>query len=218
MKFLFDYFPILCFFIVYKIYGIYPATAATMVASLLQITFFWFKNKRFETVHLITLVLVLLLGGSTLLFHETIFIKWKPSIVYWLFSLLLMGAQLLGKRPLLKRMLGGKITLPDPIWRKLDLMWALFFLFLGGLNLYVVYHFTTNGWVNFKLFGTLGLTILFVIGQGIYMSRYMISPKEDKPETSADHPTQQSGPQQKNAQQGNAQQREPHHSGSKRGD
>lgn len=173
MKFLFDYFPIICFFIAYKFYGIYIATAVTMVASFLQVSYFWLKHRRFEKLHWITLALVLILGGSTLIFHKEIFIKWKPSIIYWLFTIILVITQLFGSKPLLHRMLGDKIIIPDKIWSRLNMSWAIFFLFLGILNLYVVYNFNTNSWVNFKLFGTLGLILIFAVAQAFYMARYM---------------------------------------------
>ncbi len=173
MKFLFDYFPIICFFIAYKLFGIFVATAVTMGASFLQVSFFWLKHRRFEKVHIITLALVLFLGGSTLLLHEAIFIKWKPSVIYWVFSILLFGSQFIGKKNILQRMLGDKVKLPTPIWKRLNLAWSIFFFLLGFLNLYVVYHYSTNAWVNFKLFGTLGLMLVFIVIQAFYMARHM---------------------------------------------
>lgn len=178
MKFLFDYFPIICFFIAFKLWGVFIATAVTMAASTLQVGVFWLKNKRFEKIHIITLLLVLILGGSTLLLHKQIFIQWKPSIIYWLFSGLLFGSQLFNGKPMIARMLSDKINLPENVWKRLNTSWAVFFLLLGLLNIYVVYHYTLNGWVNFKLFGTLGLTFIFVIAQALYMSRYI--EKEEK--------------------------------------
>ncbi len=183
MKFLFDYFPIICFFIVYKLYGIYVATAATIAASALQVGFYWLKNRKFEKLHLITLALVFFLGGSTLIFHKVIFIKWKPSIIYWMFALVLVISQFFSKKSVLQRMLGDKIALPNKVWARLNLSWAIFFTLLGGLNLWVVYHFNTNTWVNFKLFGTLGLTLLFVIIQAFYMARHIEhTPGDDAPD------------------------------------
>ena len=173
MKLLYDYFPIICFFIAYKLWGIYVATAVTIAASAIQVSAYWLIRRRFEKVHLITFVLITLLGGSTLLFHKVIFIKWKPSIIYWLFSILLIASQYFGKAPLIQRMIDGKIKLPDKVWARVNLSWGIFFLFLGFLNLYVVYHYSTSSWVNFKLFGTLGLTIVFIIFQVIYMGRHM---------------------------------------------
>jgi intracellular septation protein len=173
MKFFYDYFPIICFFIAYKLFGIYIATGVTMVASVLQVAFFWLWHRRFEKLHLITLALVIFLGSSTLIFHKTIFIKWKPSIIYWVFALILLFSRYFSKKPLLQKMLGDKINLPEKIWHRLNLTWTAFFIFLGALNLYVVYHYSTDGWVNFKLFGTLGLVLVFVVAQALYMTRYM---------------------------------------------
>lgn len=173
MKFLYDYFPILCFFIAYKLFGIFTATAVTMVASVLQVGIYWLKYRRFEKLHIITLLFVLILGGSTLIFHKVIFIKWKPTIIYWIFAIVLAVSQFIGRRPLLHRMLADKISLPDKIWQRLNISWAIFFAALGALNIYVVYHMNTNAWVNFKMFGTLGITLVFIIAQGLYMAKYM---------------------------------------------
>lgn len=178
MKFLYDYFPIIAFFIAYKLYGIYVATAITMIASAIQVAFHWIRTRTFEKLHVITMISVLILGGSTLIFHKEIFIKWKPSIIYWVFTLVLLGSQFLSSKPLLHRMLGDKISLPSKIWSRLNLSWAVFFLLMGALNLYVVYHFSTNSWVNFKLFGTLAMTLLFIVAQAFYMAHYMESNKK----------------------------------------
>ncbi|MCH9769921.1 MAG: septation protein A [Gammaproteobacteria bacterium] len=180
MKFLYDFFPIICFFIAYKLFGVYIATAATMVASFLQVGFYWLRQRRFEKLHLITLAFVLVLGGSTLIFHDAIFIKWKPSIIYWIFCGFLLASQYFGKQPITKRLLAEKITLPNKVWKRVNLSWALFFLFLGFLNIYVVYHYNTNSWVNFKLFGTLGLTVVFIVLQTWYMSRHITPPESSK--------------------------------------
>ena len=178
MNFLFDYFPIICFFIAYNLHGICIATAVTMAASAIQIGFYWLKQRRFEKLHIITFALVLILGGSTLIFHKEIFIKWKPSIIYWAFAIVLAGSHFIGKKTVIYRMLGDKINVPTKIWSHINASWALFFTFLGFLNLYVVYHYSTNAWVNFKLFGTLGLTLVFIIGQAIYMARHMEQAKQ----------------------------------------
>jgi intracellular septation protein len=179
MKFLYDYFPIICFFIAYKFYGIFVATAVTMGASFIQVSGYWLIHRRFEKIHLITLALILLLGTSTLIFHKAIFIKWKPSIIYWVFALLLFGSQYIGKKPLLHRMLGDKISMPAKIWKRMNFWWGVFFTFLGILNLYVVYHYDTNAWVNFKLFGTLGITLVFLVLQALYMARHIEPEKKD---------------------------------------
>ena len=173
MKLLYDYFPIICFFIAYKLWGIYVATAVTMGASILQVSAYWLMHRKFEKVHLVTMALILVLGGATLFFHKTIFIKWKPSIIYWLFSVLLIGSHFFGKLTLIHRLIGDKIKLPQKVWARINFSWGLFFLFMGFLNLYVLYHYSTSSWVNFKLFGTLALTIVFIIAQVLYMSRHM---------------------------------------------
>ena len=173
MKLLFDYFPIICFFIAYKLYGIYVATKVTMAACVLQNGVYWLKHKKFEKLHVITLFSVLILGGFTLVFHKPIFIQWKPSIIYWIFALVLLFSQYISRKNLLARMLGDKIMLPAKIWDRLNIAWSAFFIFLGFLNIYVIYHYSMNAWVNFKLFGTLGLTLAFTIAQAIYMSRHM---------------------------------------------
>ena len=186
MKLLFDFFPILLFFIAYKLFNIYVATAVAMVASGLQVSAFWLKFRRFETMHLITLALVVLLGGATLLLHDVMFIKWKPSVLYWVFAAVCIGTQWIGKKNLIQRLMDSKVSLPKQVWNRLNMSWALFFILMGFANIYVVYNFSTNAWVNFKLFGTLGLTLLFVVLQAIYMSRHMdltdstqLKPKND---------------------------------------
>lgn len=173
MKFLFDYFPIICFFIAYKFSGIYTATGVTIIASLVQLGVYWIIHRRFETLHALTFIFIVLLGGSTLLFHKDIFIKWKPSVIYWIFAITLLFSQFFSSKTILERMLSEKITLSKKIWRRSNLTWAIFFMALGFLNLYVIYHFDTNAWVNFKLFGTLGLTLIFIIVQALYMARHM---------------------------------------------
>lgn len=178
MKFLYDYFPIICFFVAYKLFGIYVATAATMAACVLQVSVYWLIHRCFERMHVITATFVIVLGSATLILHNPIFIKWKPTIIYWAFTLSLLGSQFFSKKTLIHRMLGDKIRIPLKIWEHINYSWAAFFLLLGFLNLYVVYNFSTNAWVNFKLFGTLGLMLFFIIAQALYMSRFMESQEE----------------------------------------
>ncbi len=172
MKFLFDFFPILLFFIAYKIYGIYAATIVAIVASFMQVGLFWFKHRRFETTHLLTLGIIVIFGGATLLLQDEMFIKWKPTVLNWLLGLGFLGSQFIGKQTIAQRMMGKSITLPASGWVHLNVSWAIFFISMGFLNLYVVYNFDTDTWVNFKLFGMLGLTFAFVIAQAFYLSRY----------------------------------------------
>jgi intracellular septation protein len=177
MKLLFDFFPILLFFVGYKFYGIYVATIIAMGASLLQVGFFWFKHRKIEITHAITLVLILVLGTATLFLQNAIFIKWKPTAIYWVFALLFLGSQMIGKKTFIQHLMDGKITLPRNVWQKLNLSWAVFFGCMGGINLYVAYKFNTDVWVNFKLFGTLGGTIIFGILQSLYMAKYLKNPQ-----------------------------------------
>lgn len=171
MKLLFDFLPILGFFIVYKFYGIYAATTIAMATSLLQLAFFWFKYRKVETMPLVTAVLIFGCGTATLLLHNDLFIKWKPTVINWVFAVLFLGSQLLGKKPFIQSLMGDKIKLPAIIWRKLNLSWVMFFVAMGAVNLYVAYQFSTDIWVNFKLFGALGCTVLFGIAQSLYITK-----------------------------------------------
>ena len=185
MKLLFDFLPILCFFIVYKFYGIYAATAIAMSASLLQIAFFWLKYRKVETMPMITAVLILFCGTATLLLHNDLFIKWKPTVINWVFAILFLGSQLLGKKPFIQSLMGSKINLPQAIWRKLNLSWVIFFISMGIANLYVAYQFSTDIWVNFKLFGALGCTVVFGILQSIYIAKCSQALTQTAQETTA---------------------------------
>lgn len=173
MKFLFDFFPILLFFLAYKVYDIYVATAVAIAASFIQVGLHWLKHRKIENSHLITLVILILFGGATLLLQDETFIKWKPSVVNWVFALVFLGSQFIGNKTIIERMMSKSISLPAAIWTKLNLSWVVFFIALGLINLYVVYNYDTDTWVNFKLFGMMGLTIVFIIGQAFYMSRHM---------------------------------------------
>lgn len=173
MKLLFDFFPIVIFFVIFKFFGIYYATFAAMISSILQVGIFWLKHRRIEIMHVITLFSILILGSATLLSHNVMFIKWKPTALYWIFALIFFGSQIIGEKPLIQRMMEGKIALPQKAWLQLNYSWVIFFGAMGCLNLYVAYNYSTNAWVNFKLFGILGSTIVFGILQSIYMARFM---------------------------------------------
>jgi intracellular septation protein len=177
MKLLFDFFPILLFFICYKLFGIYFATAVAMLASFTQVIIHRIRYQKFEKIHLISLGLILVLGSATLFFHNPWFIKWKPTGIYWVFSLLLTSSLFIGKKPLIQKMMEGNISLPKLIWQRLTFAWAVFFMLMGGLNLYIAYNFTTDVWVNFKLFGGLGLTLLFIFIQALFLAKHV---QEDK--------------------------------------
>lgn len=173
MKFLVDFLPILLFFIAYKLYDIYVATAVAIAASVAQVSWSWLRHRKVEKMQWVTLGLIVVLGGLTLLLQDETFIKWKPTLVNWLFAIAFLGSQYIGKQSILRRMMSANLSLPDPVWLRLNWIWVGFFTALGALNLYVAYYFDTETWVNFKLFGMLGLTIAFVIAQGFYLSRYI---------------------------------------------
>jgi len=198
MKILFDLLPVIFFFAAYKTAGVFPdeahalvtnwlaadipanqapiliATFVTIVATALQIGIVWLKHRKVDRMLWISLLVISVLGGATLAFHDPAFIQWKPTALYWMFGLVLLGSNLIFRRNLLKRMLENQIRLPDPIWLRINLAWALFFVILGALNLYVAYHFSEEAWVNFKLFGCTALVFVFALAQGLYLSKHLI--------------------------------------------
>ncbi|MGB5440438.1 MAG: septation protein A [Gammaproteobacteria bacterium] len=179
MKFLFDLFPILLFFVAYKVYDIYVATAVAIAAAFVQTGLFWLKHRKFEKMHVITLLILVVFGGLTLALRDPVFIKWKPTVVNWLFGISFLGSQFIGERTLVERMMGHAITVPGPVWRRLNWAWILFFIAMGLLNIFVAYNFSEDTWVNFKLFGMMGLTLVFVFAQAFYIGRYMEPDKEN---------------------------------------
>lgn len=221
MKLLYDFFPIILFFIAYKLDGIYTATIVAIVACLVQLGLFWLKHRRVEKMHLISAVLIVSMGSLTIALQDKAFIMWKPTIINWLFAVVFLGSAFIGDRPLIQRMLSGQISLPGHVWKNLNLSWVAFFLMAGAANLYFALDYLDSEsvlraavpaisesdiekfncdaalyqpdnqalcqstadkeefWVNFKLFGLLGLTILFIIAQSLYMSRYLQEPPAD---------------------------------------
>ncbi len=182
-KLLFDFFPVALFFLVYKLYedphqGILAATAVAIAASLAQVGWLRVRRRPIETMHLVTLALIVVLGGLTLWLNDERFIKWKPTLVNWLFGIVFLGSQVVGPRPLVQRLMEGAVRLPRPVWRRLNLAWSAFFLFLGGANLYVAFSFDTDTWVEFKMFGLLGLTVVFVLGQSLLIARHVTEPAQ----------------------------------------
>jgi len=179
MKFLFDFFPVVIFFAVFKSYedqteGMIAAAAALMIATLLQVAYNWLRHKKLEKMHIITLVLVIVFGGATIYFKEPQFLIWKVTIANWLFAAVFYASHFIGsKTPLVKRMMQASITMPDMAWNRLSISWVMFFFLTGVINLLVAHFYSFDIWVDFKLFGILGLTLLFVILQGIYLSRFM---------------------------------------------
>jgi intracellular septation protein len=177
MKFLFDLFPVLLFFVAFKLFDIYVATAVAIAASVAQIGWLKWKRRRVDKTMWVTLVIIVVLGGATLALHDETFIKWKPTVLYWFFGVVLATAQLAFRRNLIRAMLGEQIRMPDAVWNRLNWSWAGFFAFMGAANLYVAFNFPTETWVNFKVFGGMGLMLLFVVLQAVFLARYI----EEKP-------------------------------------
>jgi len=183
VQLLFDFFPLILFFAAYKWYGIFVATGVAIVASIIQVSVHWLRNRRFETAHLTTLGVIVLFGGLTLMFRDDTFIKWKPTIVNWLFAAIVLASHMGQRRTVLEYLLGEKINLPVTIWRKVNLAWGLFFLAAGALNYYVAFVFRseldpqlrTDLWVNFKVFGLMGLTLAFAVIQMMLVARYIVT-------------------------------------------
>ena len=206
MKLLFDLFPVILFFAVFKFAGAQPeaaqafasqylsfivvdgeisaqqapillATAVAILATLAQVLWLLMRRRHVDTMLWVSLVIILVFGGATIYFHDDLFIKWKPTVLYWCFALALLGAQLILRKNLIRSVMGQQMTLPDPVWNKLNLAWGAFFAAMGALNLYVAFNFPLDLWVNFKMFGFLGLMIAFVIAQTAYLSRYLKEPE-----------------------------------------
>ena len=236
MKLLFDFFPVILFFVAYKLYGIYAATLVAIVAAALQVAWVRIRHGRTEHMHLVTLGLLVVFGGMTLALHDPTFVMWKPTIVNWLFAVVFLGTQFIGEKPLVKRMMGHAVDVPDPIWGRLNLSWAAFFFFSGLVNLYVVYigsgfyeakqalihasgaaeidlnkcaslftgevlalceqaHASEAAWVDFKLFGMMGMTIVFVLLQALYLARHM----REEPDTDSAEAIAAEAPEQADA-------------------
>ncbi|MBF0454923.1 MAG: septation protein A [Magnetococcales bacterium] len=176
MALLKDFLPVVLFFVVYKTTDIYTATAVLIATVALQSLYLWFRHGRVPPAQLLTLVLLVLFGGATLLFRDPLFIQWKPTLLQWIMAGVFLGSHFLGDQVIIKRLMGRQMEMPDSIWNRLNLAWVLFFLVSGGLNLYVAKNFNENTWVNFKLFGLMGLMFLFILAQGLLLSRYFKEP------------------------------------------
>jgi len=178
MKQLLEFIPVILFFIAYKFYDIYIATAVVIVATIIQVGITWFKYKKVETMQWVTLGLILVMGGATIYLQNEQFIKWKLTIIEWLFGLAFIGTQFFGKKLLVERMMGASLELPASIWKKLNLMWATFFISVGFINIYVMQNYNTDDWVTFKTFGVPGLMIVFIILQMVFIYKYIPDTEE----------------------------------------
>lgn len=173
MKMLADLFPVILFFVAYQMFDIYIATQVAIAAAVLQVAYYKIRYGQVEKTQWLTLGLLVVFGGLTLALRDPTFIKWKPTVVNWLFAAAFLLSQLFMQRSLLRRMMDHAVELPDDVWTKLNAAWIGFFVSMGILNLYVAYNYSEETWVNFKLFGFLGLTLVFMLAQGVYLSRHM---------------------------------------------
>ena len=179
MKFLFDIFPVVLFFVAFKFYGIYVATAVAIAATFVQIGWTWFRHRKIENMMWISLAVIVVFGGATLALQNETFIKWKPTVLYWLFGIVLAVSALGFRKNLIRTMMESQVTLPPPVWSRLLASWVAFFAVMGVLNLLVAYNFSTDAWVNFKLFGGIGLMIVFVVLQALLLARYVDDKKAE---------------------------------------
>ena len=179
-KLFFDFFPILLFFAAFKFFGIYAATAVAMAVTAFQVIWSWMKHHKVGAALWVNLAIIAVLGGTTLLLRDETFVKWKPTALYWSFAAALAGGPVFFKKNPIRILLAERIDLPDVAWSILNYYWAFCFLFMGFANLAVAFLFglSTNAWVNFKLFGGIGLIFLFALLQGVLLSKYL--PKEEK--------------------------------------
>jgi intracellular septation protein len=215
MRLLFDLLPVILFFIAYKLGNQNPELAATLatqwlgglvsgghvsaqeaatlwatliaiLATLAQVAYLLLRRKKIEPMLWISLLIILLFGGATIWLHNEAFIKWKPTVLYWLFSVALLGGVWIFKKNLMRLLLGSQLQLPEKVWQQLNALWASFFVLMGGLNLYIAYTLSTNAWVNFKLFGFTGLTLVFVLFQAWFLSRHLTHSTQNEHPHSAD--------------------------------
>ena len=198
MKQFIDFIPLILFFIVYKLDprsvelagqtfelgGIFSATAVLIISSVVVYGTLFLLQRKLEKGQWLTLLACLVFGGMTLAFHSETFLKWKAPVVNWLFALAFAGSHFIGDKVLIKRMMGHALSLPDAIWTRLNVAWIGFFLFCGAANLFVAFTYQSI-WVDFKVFGSLGMTVLFLIAQGIYLSRHLhdTDPTDTTPKT-----------------------------------
>lgn len=173
MKFLFDLLPVVLFFVAFKLFDIYIATATAIVATFAQIGWLKLRGRKVDKMMWVTLAIIVLFGGATLALHDEMFIKWKPTVLYWAFGVALASSELLFRKNLIRAAMGEQVSLPDRVWARLNWSWAAFFVFMGAANLYVAFNFPTETWVNFKVFGGVGLMLVFVVLQAVFLARHI---------------------------------------------
>lgn len=173
MKFLFDLFPVILFFLAFKLYDIFIATAVAIVAAIVQIGWLWFRRRQVDKMMWINLAIIVVFGGATLISQDETFIKWKPTVLYWLIATVLLLSNLVFRKNLIQAMLEKQIVVPSFVWSRLNLSWVSFFLTMGCINLYVAFSFSVDTWVTFKLFGATGLMFVFIIVQMMMIGKYL---------------------------------------------
>ena len=173
MKLLFDLFPVVLFFIAYKLYDIFVATAVAIVTTVLQIGWLWIRHRQVEKMMWINLAVITVFGGATLISQDETFIKWKPTVFYWLIGSALLISNLLLNKNLIKLMLEKQMSLPPVVWNYLNLSWFVFFAVMGCINLFVAFSYSLDTWVSFKLFGASGLMLVFIVAQIILLRKYL---------------------------------------------
>ena len=173
MKFLFDLLPVLAFFVAFQVAGIYVATAVAIATTFVQVAWLKLRGRRVDAMLWASLAIIVVFGGATLVLQDETFIKWKPTVLYWMLGVVLGGASLLFRRNLVRAMLSEQVQLPDAVWSRLNWSWVGFFVFMGALNLYVAYNYSTDLWVNFKLFGGMGLMLVFIVVQAFVLARHV---------------------------------------------
>ena len=178
MKLLFDLFPVILFFVAFKFQGIYVATAVAIAATVIQIIWTKLRRGKVDVMLWVSFAIIAVFGGATLLLHDETFIKWKPTVLYWMFSVILLISNVAFNKNLMKLLLQEKIALPLHAWNRLNLSWSLFFAVLGFINLYVAFNYSTDNWVNFKLFGFTSLMLVFILVQGAWLTKYIDEKKE----------------------------------------
>lgn len=176
MKLLFDLFPVVLFFAAFKLYDIFVATAVAIVAAIAQIGWLWFRHRQIDKMMWINLAVIVVFGGATLVSQDETFIKWKPTVLYWLIATVLLASNQFFKKNLIQAMLEKHMVLPSFVWNRLNLGWVSFFVVMGCINLYVAFSFSVDTWVTFKLFGATGLMLVFVMMQVIMLGRYLKEP------------------------------------------
>ena len=179
MKFLYDMFPVILFFIAYKLFDIYVATSVAIAATLIQMAWTKFQHGKIDNTMITSAVIIVVFGGATLILQDENYIKIKPTVLYWLFAIGLVIANIFFRKNLIRGLMEHQISMADNIWNQLNFAWAAFFALLGGLNLYFAMNFSTDAWVDFKLFGTMGLMLLFFIGQAFGLDKHMTAKDTD---------------------------------------